>query len=91
MSTDASGRLPMRVLERQRLEPAVEVLHGATAVRFIKRDEEHVDLEAQAEANDAIQGAYRSALVADFSAVVELHTMSGGARYWWDGTGTPRR
>ena len=66
------ARPPEPSLEQTRLEPAVEVLHAAVELGLPFRDEDRLDAEPQAQADDPRQVACRRSPAAQLAGVVEL-------------------
>ena len=64
------------VAQQQRLEPTIEMLDRAVALRFACRDEDWFDAQVQAQPNDPTQRAGPPAPAAKLLAVVELD------RFW---------
>src|SRR5262249_56437989 len=72
----AGGPRPMELpLEQRLLEPAVEVLHAAIALRFPSWDEYGADAEAQAQPDHARQRPRRRPPAGQLAGVVQLELL----------------
>src|SRR5262249_61154772 len=67
-----AARPPESPLEQPRLEPAVEVLDAAIALRHPRGNEHRSDAEPQAQPNDPRQGPCRRPPAAQLAGIVEL-------------------
>src|SRR5215472_16745330 len=69
------ARAPEAPWKQRLLEPAVEVLHAAVALRLPLGDEHGADAEPQAEPDHPRQAARRRAPAGQLAGVVELHLL----------------